>query len=937
MVLGLCLIFFVSGASALVFETLWFRAAGLTLGNSLWASSIVLASFMAGLALGNALAVRYGPRVKRPLAAYAGIEVSIGVTGLGLVLLFPLLTPLLAPLFRLFLETPLVLNSLRLLIAFTLLLIPSTAMGFTLPLLVKTLSTRDSNFGRVLGRLYGWNTLGAMAGALGGEVFLIGALGIRGTALLAAFLNFSVALCVLVLAPAFRRDGAGSVSNSDGALARPLRKSKRLLLAAFVSGGALLGLEIVWFRFMLLFINGTSLAFAGMLAVVLFGIAAGGFIASWWLKLRPLAYRWVPLVALASGAITVFTYISLVEPLGILSMVPVSVLSGVLFIFLGRAVEDDVVDKTKAAAGLTFANTLGAMFGALVAGFVLIPWLGVEISFFILAMAYGGVAVLSLRAGHRASSRTRGEWRTFQLAAAAYVLLLVFFPFGLMTNHYFPTVLRPYMADGAVPVATREGLTEVAFLLRKDLWGQPGFHRLITNGFPMSANTFLAKRYMRLFVYWPMALHPSPTRALLVCYGIGVTAKALTNARSLESIDIVDVSRNLIELSRDYSPFPGDHPLEDPRVSIHIEDGRLFLQTTDRTFDLITAEPPPPKNAGIVNLYTLEYFQLLHERLTPGGVVTYWLPVYQLSVEESKAIVKGFCQAFRDCSMWTGAGTEWMLVGTRGLRGPVQEAGFRRLWQEPGLGSGLRSIGIERPEQLGALFIGDSEFLADWTRDTLPLEDDHPHRIYPTSLGGDGGDEDPMDEYLQVMEVTETRRRFETSEWITRTWPHEIREATLDYFTYQGFLNQHLEMGGAGVAALYSILTQSELQSLPLILMGSQEEDASLVEGAVARGVVDPMLDYLLAARAMSRRDYESAARLLGQALRQDPESKELARLQILALVLAGHRDDATASARALRAREREPADPRFWSWLESVLDDWIQTSDAPASDSQHR
>ncbi len=566
-VLGLCLIFFVSGASALVFETLWFRSAGLTLGNSLWASSIVLASFMAGLALGNALAARFGPRVKRPLVVYAAIEVSIGVTGLGLVLLFPLLTPWLSPLFRLFLDTPLVLNTLRLLIAFSLLLVPSTAMGFTLPLLVKTLSTRDSNFGRVLGRLYGWNTLGAMAGALGGEIFLIGALGVRGTALLAAILNFGIALCALALAPAFRRDEAGSGSDPEGASSRPLRKSKRILLAAFVAGAALLGLEIVWFRFMLLFINGTSLAFAGMLAVVLFGIAAGGFVASWLLKLRPSAYRWVPLLALAGGVITVFTYISLVEPLGILSMAPVSLLSGVLFVFLGRALEDEVVEKTRAAAGLTFANTLGAMFGPLVVGFVFVPWLGVENTFFILAVSYGGVAVLSLRSGHLESPRTGGEWRAFQLGAAAYVLLLLFFPFGLMENHYFPRVLKRYMADGAVPVATREGLTEVAFLLQKDLLGKPGFHRLITNGFPMSADTFLAKRYMRLFVYWPMALHPDPKKALLVCYGVGVTAKALTSARALESIDVVDVSRNLIELSRNYSPFPDDHPLDDPRVS----------------------------------------------------------------------------------------------------------------------------------------------------------------------------------------------------------------------------------------------------------------------------------------------------------------------------------------------------------------------------------
>ncbi len=363
----------------------------------------------------------------------------------------------------------------------------------------------------------------------------------------------------------------------------------------------------------------------------------------------------------------------------------------------------------------------------------------------------------------------------------------------------------------------------------------------------------------------------------------------------------------------------------------------MFLQTTDRTFDLITAEPPPPKNAGIVNLYTLEYFQLLHDRLAPGGVVTYWLPVYQLSVEESKAIVKGFCQAFQDCSLWTGAGTEWMLVGTQGFSGPANDEDFRRLWKEPRLGFGLSSIGIERPEQLGALFIGDSEFLKEWTRDTLPLEDNHPHRIYPSLWGGDGGDRGaPADEYLRVMEASETRERFKTSDWIARTWPRETREATLDYFAYQGLLNQHLEMGGAGVAGLYSILTETELLSLPLILMGSQQEDASIVDAAAARGVVDPMLDYLLAARAMSHRDYELAAQLLAQALQQDPASKELARLRILALVLAGHREDAEALSRELRAREREKADPRFWSWLESVLEESSPSSDEPAEEYQH-
>jgi predicted membrane-bound spermidine synthase len=183
-----------------LFETLWFRLAGLTFGNSLWASSLVLAAFMGGLGLGNLLALRYGPRLKKPLVVYAMLEVVIGLVGFLLVLIFPLLTPALVPIFRPFLDSPVVLQFLRLVFAFALLLIPATAMGMTLPLLVKTLSVRDENFGRVLGRLYGFNTLGAVAGALSGELLLIGMLGLRGTGLVAVLLNIVAVVASFTLA-----------------------------------------------------------------------------------------------------------------------------------------------------------------------------------------------------------------------------------------------------------------------------------------------------------------------------------------------------------------------------------------------------------------------------------------------------------------------------------------------------------------------------------------------------------------------------------------------------------------------------------------------------------------------------------------------------------------------------------------------------------------
>ncbi|MDJ0866373.1 MAG: fused MFS/spermidine synthase, partial [Myxococcota bacterium] len=196
----ICLVFFLSGAAALLFETLWFHQLGLVLGNSVWASSLVLAGFMGGLALGNGLAARFGHRVRRRVALYAVLELLIGAAGLALVHGLPHLASVLAPWLRPLEQVPWLLGGLRLAIAFALLLIPSTAMGATLPLLVAALSHRDSSFGRVLGRLYGWNTLGAVLGSVAGHAWLIGWFGVRGATLTAALANAAAAAVAFAVA-----------------------------------------------------------------------------------------------------------------------------------------------------------------------------------------------------------------------------------------------------------------------------------------------------------------------------------------------------------------------------------------------------------------------------------------------------------------------------------------------------------------------------------------------------------------------------------------------------------------------------------------------------------------------------------------------------------------------------------------------------------------
>ena len=161
-------VIFASGVSALIFQTLWFRQAGLAFGNSVWASSLVLSSFMGGLAIGNGLAGRYGDRFRNPIRAYAIAETLVGLGGCALVYLLPLFGPLLAPGLHSLLDHPWILNPLRFVIAFLALLIPSSAMGLTLPLLTTTLTSRPGQFGSVLGSLYGWNTAGAVVGVVVG-------------------------------------------------------------------------------------------------------------------------------------------------------------------------------------------------------------------------------------------------------------------------------------------------------------------------------------------------------------------------------------------------------------------------------------------------------------------------------------------------------------------------------------------------------------------------------------------------------------------------------------------------------------------------------------------------------------------------------------------------------------------------------------------------
>jgi predicted membrane-bound spermidine synthase len=911
-------VFLLSGAAALVFETLWFRLTRLAFGNSVTASAIVLASFMAGLALGNAGVAWRGRRVRRPILAYAALEVVIGAAGMGLVLALPLVPAWLAPLLGTVPPGSTALEALRLLLSFALLLLPATAMGATLPLLVGALSRSREDFGPALGSLYGWNTLGAVAGALGGEWILIERLGIQGAGGAAALLD------MLAAAGAFWIGRRGVAEPEPATPARRPSSHARavgLSAAAALAGAILLALEVVWFRFLQLFSFGTSRAFAAMLAAVVLGIALGGLAASSWLSVRPDAHRFASLVALAAGLSAGASYaafepvLALVggdytESLGPLLaestalMLPTSFASGLLFTLVGRALRDELDSASQVAGLLTVSNTVGAMLGSILAGFLLLPRLGVEGSLFLLSFAYLGVFLAALPA-----ARVKGRFRSaHRLAFLAFSALAALFPFGLMNKTYVARVARRFSQDGSRLVAIREGQAETLLYMRKDVLGEPLACRLVTNGFSMSAQGFLTDRYMSLFVNWPLAVRPGTRSALLISFGVGTTAAALARDASLESIDVVDISRDVIDMSELCARPGAVRPLRDPRVRVHIEDGRFFLLTTRKRYDLITAEPPPPQAAGVESLYSREYFHLLHDRLVDGGVATYWVPAHSLDRQGVLAVTRAFCDAFEDCTLWNGGGLNWMLAGTRGEGPRATAPGFTRQWRNPALRRSLSDIGVEEPGDLGGLFLGDAPFLDDLAGGAAPLVDDRPYRL---SAGGP----DAARFRESLMEPQAARARFEASAWVARVWPEEFRRGQEAAFTKVGIFNDHVLPSYGGqprrqLATLKRALLQTSSVFLPLVVLGSQPAEQAIAARARARGESGPLPDFLDATGALAARDYAGAARLFARVLEREPGFARAAALRALALCLGGDADGFRAQPRPVS----EPADLEFWA-----------------------
>jgi hypothetical protein len=409
-----------------------------------------------------------------------------------------------------------------------------------------------------------------------------------------------------------------------------------------------------------------------------------------------------------------------------------------------------------------------------------------------------------------------------------------------------------------------EGTSDTYQLLRRDLFGEPYYYRLLTNAFSMSATDLRNQRYMRLFAYLPLAFRPEAQQVLLLCYGCGVTADALLHGPNVKRMDVVDISKEVFHLSDFYAGINYPNPLRDPRVRTVVQDGRFFLQASPQQYDIISGEPPPPKVAGSVNLYTEEFFSLMKSRLKEGGIASFWLPIYQLKVEESKAILRAFHNAFPNTSVWANADGEWIMMGINGPGHKVSEEQIRRLWREPPSGEDLRRIGAEVPQQLAALFLMDGAEIDRITRDIAPLADNYPKRLSHAPSHAPE-DEKPNFRFASdYMDTSAAADRFLSSPVIARIWPETLNKSMTSLFAVREtrFLSETI--GTNKLAELDLYLRGSRLRTPVLEVLGSDEFRLAIAE-RIASNSAAPPLEILpdLIAGALARRDIGEAVRLL--------------------------------------------------------------------------
>jgi spermidine synthase len=680
-------LFALSGFCALVYEILWTKYLTLTFGATMLAVSAVAATFMGGLALGSYLIGRYADRETNLLRVYAFLELGIALTAILLPLNLRLIEKIHLILHHFTPDHQLLGNLFHVLLSALFLLPPTALMGGTFPLMCRFFARKKS--GGQIGRLYAINTFGATAGAFLAGFVLIPAYGLSTTCFLAAGFNLGIAIVSFWMAKEVGATAPRDVSQAKRS-EQPLqaRQHRLTLVAIGLVGFFSLAYEILWTRVLILFLGNTTYAFSLMLSAYLIGIALGGAIYA--RRVHPgLDEKKVFITLTTLMALSILITVPFYDQLAYffqfaheasgerwwhLSMLSFFIVFAIMCIptilsgsLLPAAVA--IMDPGKIHTGegvglVVLHNTIGSVFGSLVAGFFLIPAFGILDSFRLLTALNLLLALVLLF-----RFRPAGRMRLAIPGAVGVGLVLAVFPYSwqqdLMNSGVYIYAPKYKQMGGLVKILGAEKIVELiegrdtTVAVHESLDGQ--FRFFTVNGKTDGGNG--RDRSTQILVgQIPMLLHPEPRETLVIGLGTGITLRGLS-AHPTQRIDCVEISPEVVKAAEWFREDNG-HALDNPKVNLIVDDGRILLEKSKKRYDVIISEPSNPWQTGNANLFTADFYELAASRLNPSGIFCQWIGLYDITPDNLRIAAKTFLQTFPKVMVFK-AGTDMIMVGAR--------------------------------------------------------------------------------------------------------------------------------------------------------------------------------------------------------------------------------------------------------------------------------
>ncbi len=652
------LLLFASGFSALVYEVLWLRRLAIVFGNDAHAAAVTLAVFFLGLTIGPWAAARYVSDIGNPLRVYALLELAVAGLALAGAVALPGFGPLYQAMTRWTDLAPALIGT-KVLVAVVLLVPPAVCLGATLPVLAQMFTRAPIALGAGVGRIYGWNTIGGALGALVAGFALPLFVGLRGSFWLAASVNVTIALVAYAAGgpqPMRRSTEVGPVIARAASGEAAVNVAFATVIAA-LSGWLMIVLQVVWTRMFALVLHNSVYSFASILVTFLLALGLGGLLASrlsrrsadplWTLRqLLLVSGIAVPLSAFVfhdlTGGLAYFGgeagwlgYVAATFLLCAVVMTVTCVAGGAVVPFVLRCLPDDGDEAGRVVGRLLAWNGLGAVAGALCAGFVLLPYLGLWSSLRLVGITYLLLAILA--------STTRSAHRQRDLLAPALAIALAVSwldPASL-------SLVRPSAPQGEVVLSVSQSVHGVLAVIGS------GSERLLRldNYYTLGGTAALANDRRQADL--PILLTRDPHSVFFLGMGTGITAGAALR-HPVERVVVSELIPEVVDAARAFFADYTNELFSDARVEVMLGDGRHHLAATDERFDSVISELFIPWHSGAGALYTREHFAAVRARLRPGGVFAQWLPLYQMSRREFDIVARTMAEVFPQVTLWRG-------------------------------------------------------------------------------------------------------------------------------------------------------------------------------------------------------------------------------------------------------------------------------------------